>query len=474
MNYWLCVIRDSDPTENSCQSIDTIALNLDPQQVLLELRNVSEVDGNSTVYVAYSGGADSTVLLHLLSRLRDTINLQLVALHANHGVDLHADEWSIHCANYCESLGIEFRSTRLDLGKFRKRMSESDARAGRYAWFKQQLGENELLLTAHHQDDQAETFLLNLMRGAGARGLGAIQPYTRFASGWLLRPLLAHSRQQITQYASIHNLTYIDDPSNLDVDYDRNYLRHVVLSSLSERWPAAVQQIHKATEQLTHSRHLLDALAKLDIEACRTEGTGFLSIGSQLNVRQLPKLDRPRQVNLLRYWARQNLQSEPGRNALDEFINTALILDKDFAELTWSNQCIYRYQNVLYLARRQKDTCRLDPVEWDLNEPLILEQAGLKLVPRLVKKSGLSAEKLAGGVTVRFRTGAERIRLPDRAHSSSLKKLFQQHLIPPWERNQLPLIYCQDELAAVVPWLISGRFKAVDNEPGISISIDRI
>lgn len=468
------MILDSDPTENSCQSVDSIALNLDPQQVFLELRNVSEVDGNSTVYVAYSGGVDSTVLLHLLSRLKDTVNFQLVALHVNHGIDPHADEWSAQCANYCESLGIEFRSTRLDLGKFGKRTSESDARTGRYAWFKQQLGKNELLLTAHQQDDQAETFLLNLMRGAGARGLAAIQPYTRFASGWLLRPLLAHSRQQIIQYATNHNLTYIDDPSNLDVDYDRNYLRHVVLSSLSERWPAAVQQIHKATDQLTQSRHLLDALAELDTAACRTEGTGFLSIGSQLNVLQLQNLDRSRQINLLRYWARQNLQSEPGRAALDEFINTALILDKDFAELKWSNRCIYRYQNVLYLARTQINTCQLDPVEWDLNKPLILEQAGIKLVPKPVKKSGLSAEKLAGGVIVRFRTGAERIVLPDRAHSSSLKKLFQQHLIPPWERNQLPLIYCQDELAAVVPWLVSGRFKAVDNEPGISISIDRI
>ena len=468
------MIQDSDPTENSCQSVDRIALNLDPQQLLLELRNVSEVDGNSTVYIAYSGGVDSTVLLHLLSRLRDTVKFQLVALHVNHGIHPHSDEWSVHCANYCESLGIDFRSTRLDLGKLRKRTSESDARTGRYAWFKQQLGENELLLTAHHQDDQAETFLLNLMRGAGARGLAAIQPCSRFASGWLLRPLLAHSRQQIIQYASNHNLTHIDDPSNLDVDYDRNYLRHVVLPSLSERWPAAVQQIHKATKQLSQSRHLLDALAKLDSEACRTEGTGFLSIGCQLNVRQLQNLDRSRQVNLLRYWARQNLKSEPGRIALDEFIDTALFHDKDFAELTWSNRCIYRYQDVLYLALTAKNTCALDPVEWDLTKPLILEQAGLKLVPRKVNKSGLSAEKLVGGVTVRFRTGAERIVLPDRAHSSSLKKLFQQHLIPPWERNQLPLIYCQDELAAVVPWLISGRFKAVDNEPGISISIDRI
>ena len=468
------MIQDSDHTENSCQSVDDIALNLDPQQILLELRNVSEVDSNSTVYVAYSGGVDSTVLLHLLNRLRDTINFQLVALHVNHGIDPHADEWSVHCANSCESFGIEFRSTRLDLGKLHKRTSESDARTGRYAWFKQQLGENELLLTAHHQNDQAETFLLNLMRGSGARGLAAIQPYTRFASGWLLRPLLANPRQQIVQYASNYNLTYIDDPSNLDVDYDRNYLRHVVLSSLSERWPAAVRQIHKATEQLTQSRHLLDALAKLDIEACRTEGTGFFSIGSQLNVSYLQNLDRSRQVNMLRYWVRQHLQSEPGRIALDEFINTALFLDKNFAELTWSNRCIYRYQNVLYLARSVKNTSRLDPVEWDLINPLILKQAGLKLVPNLVKKSGLSAEKLAGGVTVRFRTGAERIMLPDRAHSSSLKKLFQQHLIPPWERNQLPLIYCQDELAAVVPWLISDRFKAVENEPGISISIDRI
>ena len=468
------MIRDSDPTENSCQSIDNIALNLDPQQVFLELRNVSEVDGHSTVYVAYSGGVDSTVLLHLLSRLRDTVNFQLVALHVNHGIDPHADEWSAHCANYCKKLGIDFRSTRLELGNPRKRTSESDARAGRYAWFKQQLGKNELLLTAHHQDDQAETFLLNLMRGAGVRGLAAIQPHTRFASGWLLRPLLAQPRQRIIQYASTNNLAYIDDPSNLDVEYDRNYLRHVVLSALSERWPAAVRQIHKATEQFTQSRHLLDALAHLDTEACRTEGKGFLSIGIQLNVCQLQNLDRARQVNLLRYWMRQNLESESGRNALDEFINTALVLDKDFAELTWSNKCIYRYQNVLYLARTVIDTCRLDPVEWDMTKPLILEQAGLKLVPKLVKKSGLSADKLAGGVTVRFRKGAERIILPDRTHSSSLKKLFQQHLIPPWERNQLPLIYCQDELAAVVPWLISGRFKAVENEPGISISIERI
>ena len=448
--------------------------NLDPQFVLDHLGVAATIGSDTTVQVAYSGGVDSTVLLHLLKRSRELIDFRLVALHVNHGIDPRSERWEEHCSRYCQKAKIEFRSTSLDLARQHSRVNEDLARSARYAWFSSQMESGDLLLTAHHQNDQAETFLLNLMRGAGVRGLSAIQPVQEFSSGWLVRPLLSVPGEEIIHYARKYSLEFVNDPANSDLSYGRNYLRHVVIPNALERWPSTVQQIGRSAEFLSQTRRLVDDLAKIDTQACRSDGSGFLSIGFQLCIDKIKTLHQYRQLNLIRYWIRVHTLPEPGRDALEQFVETVLTHDKAFAELCWSDYRMYRFRDDLYLVRATESTLAPTSIPWDLTQPLTLEQVGIKLVPQRFENSGLSVSELSGEVSVRFRTGGERIRLPGRKHSSALKKLFQQHCIPPWERNLLPLIYCDDELAAVVPWIVSDRFTTKAGETGISILVENL
>ena len=448
--------------------------NLDPQFVLDQLGVAATIGSDTTVQVAYSGGVDSTVLLHLLMHSRELIDFRLVALHVNHGIDPRSERWEEHCSRFCQKAKIEFRSTSLDLARQHSRVNEDLARSARYAWISSQMESGDLLLTAHHQNDQAETFLLNLMRGAGVRGLSAIQPVQEFSSGWLVRPLLSVPGEEIIHYARKNSLEFVNDPANSDLSYGRNYLRHVVIPKALERWPSTVRQIGRSAEFLSQTRQLADDLAKIDTEACRSDGSGFLSIGFQLCIDKMKTLHQYRQLNLIRYWIRVHALPEPGRDALEQFVETVLTQDKEFAELCWSDYRMYRYRDDLYLVRATESTLAPTSISWDLTQPLTLEQVGIKLVPQRFENSGLSVDELSGEVSVRFRTGGERIKLPGRRHSSALKKLFQQHSIPPWERNLLPLIYCDDELAAVVPWLVSDRFAAKPGETGISIRVENL
>lgn len=447
---------------------------LDPQTVLDRLGVAASVGSDTTVQAAYSGGVDSTVLLHLLSRASGLVRFRLIALHVNHGIDSQSNDWEEHCSRFCRDEKIEFRSVALELGNQSAKVSEEVARSARYAWFSSQLDAGEMLVTAHHQNDQAETFLLNLMRGAGVRGLSAIQPLQKFGSGWLIRPLLTVSREDLIGYARMHGLDFVRDPANRDLSYGRSYLRHAVIPGFAERWPSAVQQIGRSAEFLLQARQLIADLAELDIQNCRSTGSGFLSIGFQLGIDKMETLHQHRRINLIRHWIRVHAFPQPGRDALQQFAETVLTRDREFAELRWSDFRMYRYQNNLYLARAAGSALASAQFAWDLSQPLTLEQAGIRLVPKLFEESGLSPDKLAGEVSVRFRTGGERIRLPGRKHSSALKKLFQQHSVPPWERNMLPLIYCDDELAAVAPWLVSDQFKTESGETGIAIHVESL
>ena len=449
-------------------------VSLNPQQLCEQLSATRVFNEDSLVQVAYSGGPDSTVLLHLLRQLQQSEKFRLQALHVNHGIHPAADQWQQHCASFCQSLDVPFATTRVSLTSNKDRVSEQSARLARYGWFADQMETDALLLTAHHRGDQVETFFLNLMRGAGPRGLSAIQRVQKFSNGWLLRPLLNVDRTDIVEYATCWNLPCLDDPANEDRNYDRNYLRHVVLPTLTDRWPHAIQQIDQSVAHVGQSRLLLEELAEHDLKRCQVQVCTYLSSGEPLSVDQLKSFSEARQINLIRHWTRQRVQSEPGRRALDEFIQTALIRDKKFVELAWASYRVFRYQKALFVTHAPMPTSLLPPVKWDLQQPLTLEQAGIRLVPVPRKGTGLNAELLSDGVFVRFRNGAEKVILPGRQHSSSLKKVLQANAVPPWERSQLPLIFYQTQLVAVVPWLIAGPFQAKDDDPGIVIKLEKL
>ncbi len=447
-------------------------MSLDVDRLLEVLYPFAVLENGTRLVVAFSGGVDTTVLVHVLHQAAKQLGFSLSALHVDHAIHPESDQWEAHCRQFCGDLGITYHSTRLTEFSQCARVSEDDARVARYTWLEQKLETGDILLTAHHKDDQAETVMLNLMRGSGARGLSGIPVARRFGKALLVRPMLQFTKSQILDYAHEHRLKFIQDPANENLDYDRNYLRHVVIPALLKRWGGAIDNISRSADHLTDCRKMLADLARLDAASCRSEGTSIFGIGYPLSQEGLWVLDRARQINLIRYWIRRHSLTEPRRQGLENFLNTAMSGDAQFAELGWDRYRMYLYQMNLYLAHNIVNTERTFSTDWDLQGPLTLECAGIRLVPMQVTGRGILASQLSDRVRVGFRQGGERFRLPRRSHSSKLKKLLQMDSVPPWERKILPLVYNDSDLVAVVPWSVADGFAATGSQPGIEISVE--
>ena len=425
------------------------------------------IESSSTLCVAYSGGIDSTVLLHIVSQIAGT---EVVALHCDHGLHCQSANWAMHCKAFSNSLKVQYIGTRLTFGEG-DRIDEQMARQSRYKWLASQIVSNQVLLTAHHKDDQAETLLLNLLRGAGSRGLSGIQPVRKFGEGWLARPLLEVSKKEIQDYAKKHHLSFVEDPSNQDTSFDRNYIRHLVIPKLGERWPGAVESIAQSAKNLRSSRKLLEDLGKVDLSLCKTQETGCLYTGTQLSIENLKHLSRHRQINLLRYWIRSELLSEPGKQMIDNLLDTVVHGTAQAGEIEWNGVKVCRFQNKLFLVPYCFEVDSGQQHEWHVNSPLQIENVNLQLVPEFVQGRGIKLIPELLPATVRFRAGGERIQLPGRKHSSSLKKVFQEYSIPPWERKLLPIVYFGEEIVAVPPYFVSAKFLAKTGERGVEIRL---
>ena len=227
--------------------------------------------------VGYSGGLDSTALLHLLAR--EPAHRGLRAIHVHHGLQPEADAWADHCARTCAALGIGLEIVRVQVARDTGEGLEAAARRARMAAFAQALENDGVLALAHHRDDQAETFLLRALRASGSDGLGAMRPWRRFGPGWLWRPLLDLPRQALVDYARAHGLDWIEDPSNASDDHDRNYLRRRVLSLLRARWPQADAALSQAAALQRETTALLDQGDRQALAAARTVDPAWLDAG---------------------------------------------------------------------------------------------------------------------------------------------------------------------------------------------------
>jgi tRNA(Ile)-lysidine synthase len=248
----------------------------------------------SGVTVAFSGGLDSTVLLATLCRL--DLPVRLRAAHVDHGLDPRSGEWSAHCAGVAAALGVEFAGVRVAVDRASGEGVEAAARTARYRALGELLAPGEWLLTAHHADDQLETLLLRLLRGTGVRGLRGIVAFGPFGAGWLGRPLLDVTREELRGEAALRQLDWLEDPSNAEPRHDRNYLRMQVLPALRARWPAAAHQAQRLAEQASEAERLLEAVAGDDARA--------LAESWHVPRATLAALDPARQRNLLRYLLR--------------------------------------------------------------------------------------------------------------------------------------------------------------------------
>ena len=268
--------------------------------------------------IGYSGGVDSRVLLELFARLRSSItDVELVALHMNHGLQLASAHWSEHCAATCQGLGIPFHAIELQLTIPPGESTEAVARTARYAAFRTFMQQGDVLVLGHHQDDQVETLLLQLLRGAGPHGLAAMAEEKNFAPGKAIRPLLNIRRAEIESYARENALTWIEDPSNQSLQFDRNYLRHQLLPKLEQRWPSYRKTISRAAGHQANATKLLEDLARLDIQVCSP------NFEHRLHLNEMKKLSIERQQNLVRYWIRSQGFSLPNQKMLVEILAIA-------------------------------------------------------------------------------------------------------------------------------------------------------
>ena len=416
--------------------------------------------------VGYSGGMDSHVLLHQLATQRTRRpEHRLEALYIDHGLQAASARWGEHCATVCRALNVPFRVVRVNAQPLDGESPEAAARSARYAAFAAELDADTALLTAHHRDDQAETVLLQLLRGAGPHGLAAMPAVARLGAGWLLRPLLETDRAALLAYARHHDLRWIEDASNTQLDFDRNYLRQRIMPLLRERWPATTRTLARSAHWCAETAHWLDAEADADLaRMVATDGDG-------LPVSALCELDEPRQRNLLRRWLRRLQLTVPDARQVRHIIHDLLTAGPDRQPcVRWPGGEVRRYRATLYamppLARHdpaQRWVWRREAEVWPwLKMPGI---GGLRL--QTTVGAGLSAAALTGAtLTVRFRQGGERFHLAGRGHRQELKKLLQEAGIPPWCRDRLPLLYQDDELLAVVGLGVAAGWAAAPGETG--------
>ncbi len=406
---------------------------------MLDSKNIATLLLAKRIILAFSGGLDSTVLLHLLNQESAIMAKKLLAVHINHKLSHNADSWQVHCQQVCRDANINFMSRELNLDRASSESLENLARQARYRVLESLVQPGDIVVTGHHQDDQAETLLLQLFRGAGLKGMAAMPMSKPFGKGILYRPLLACSRSALEVYAKQHDLQWIDDESNVDIDFDRNYIRHQVLPVIQQRWPNAVNTISRS------AGHHADAQTILDIQAANDVTQLQLSI-EQLSITSLKHLSGARQKNALRYWVVRNNFLLPSESVLNEIISQALEAkpDADIC-IAWDSVEVRRYQDRLYIMSAAVD----------FNSDAVLPWKNQYTI------DGLNLEDLHGKLTIRFRQNNERFHPSTRHKSQSLKKLMQEWKIPTWLRARTPLLYLDDKLIAVIGHAISKEYANV-------------
>ena len=409
-----------------------------------------------------SGGLDSMVLLDLLVGLRPDLDLVLAALHVNHQLSPNAAEWSAFCAQRCAHYGVAFREVRVQVQRTCGEGLEAAARAARYQVFRAQ--DADAVVLAHHLDDQAETLLLQLLRGAGPRGLAgmpAARLLARAQGPRLVRPMLEVERARIAAYARHRRLSWVEDESNLETSLDRNFLRHEVLPLLAHRFPGYRQAWLRASRNFADLSEIADAQAQADASAAVEPGG--------LRVARLREFSPARAANLLRWYLAQESLPYPPRDQLEELLRqfTTARADANPA-LELAGAYLYRHRGLLKIAPRGSQPTRPWQVPWRGECDLPLPEGFGRLHFERIAGSGLSARRLQGmQLAVRLRVGGERMRLAANRPTRTLKNLLQETQMPRWQRDRLPVLASDRAVLWVAGLGVDCRFAARPGEPGI-------
>lgn len=399
---------------------------------------VTELPNVQRVLLAVSGGVDSMVLLH--SAVTAQLPQPMVVVHVNHQLSPFAADWQAHVSDCCARLGVDCVSLMVRVEQQGAGLEEA-ARQARYAAIERHLLPGDLVLMAHHRQDQLETFFLRLARGAGVRGLAAMAPLREWGSAKLGRPFLSIDRFTIEAYARTHALTWVDDESNTNDHFDRNFLRLNVIPLLQQRWPDLPLQAAKAMEQLRQSDTLLNEFAEEDLKHCHPRSE---RLGVSIEMAPLRIWSESRRYNLIRYWLASQGYRAPSRKRLVE-LDTLLTAKRDQNPLLdWGDCEVRRYRERIYCLPSGWSSVHSTALDCSSNDDVDLGGHQLKWT---AASPGLPS----GNYRVVLRAQAPeglRAHPVGRAHSQVLKKLLQEYGLEPWLRDHLPLIFLGDRLMA--------------------------
>jgi tRNA(Ile)-lysidine synthase len=418
--------------------------------------------GATLLVVALSGGADSAGLLAAVAQPEARPrSLGLRAVHIDHGLQAGAAEFSRACTDLCGRLRVPLSIIRVRVDAGAGVSIEAAARDARYAALAGELSTGECLLTAHHCEDQAETLLLQALRGAGLKGLSSMPACRRLGAGWHLRPLRELSRRELLAFVASAGVAGVTDPMNEDLRYDRAYLRKQIWPLLEARWPGAGAALSRTARHAAEAQDLLDLVAAADLSKLRD--------GDALSVLRLRALELPRQINALRCWIADAGAGMPPAARLTEALRQIMDADGDHQPaVIWGDHALRRHRDRLFLTAA--DPPRLDAVhEWEPVTDRVLELgAGLGRLRWMAERGGLDFAKLPATLGVSRRRGGDTLKPAPAAATQTVQHLCQAHGVLPWMRDALPLIFAGFELIAVADLWVDARWRADAGSPGLA------
>ncbi|MAR91106.1 MAG: tRNA lysidine(34) synthetase TilS [Pseudomonadales bacterium] len=438
--------------------IDAETTQPDPQLIAGALATVA---APRRIYVGFSGGLDSTVLLHLLrawwqqqpAAQRPPVH----AMHVNHQLHPLAPEWLQHCKRQCAAWGVHFHAATVAVDAAGASLEQA-ARQARYQAFAEQVTADDVLLLAHHRDDQVETLLQRLARGSGPLGLGAMAMHSRHLGFSILRPLLALDRQRLQAYANHHGLTWVEDPSNQDETLQRNFLRQRLLPLWRRQHPGLNRTLARSARLGAEAAGLLEQLAAMDLGPWPRDGG--------LPLTRLRPLAPDRQRNLLRHWLRQLGAQAPSEDRLQRLVTEVMAAAGDRQpRVQWGRQSVRRFNGRLYLVPEPLPIAPGSALACRLQDLAAAPQSLALPLGRLRPRGDTRFSRQAltkGELSIDFRRGGERLALPGRP-PKALKDLFQEQRIPPWWRPLWPILKCGDAIAGVPGlWVAADYLPATD------------
>ena len=398
---------------------------------------ISDKEFNHVV-IGYSGGVDSSVLLYLIIKNSIIRSKKITAIHINHSLSKNSDDWESFCRENCKNLGIEFKSYKIKYSKKENDSFEEFSRKKRNMFFEKNLDKKSILFTAHHLDDQIETFIFNAIRGSGLDGLSGIKIEKKLKKGTHLRPLINITKDEIYNFAKNYNIKFIEDESNSTDFYSRNYIRNRIIPLIKNYWPSYSKTLKRTIYNINKGSKLNKDLALIDSNYKDNKL-------NKLNFSNIENLPEDRIENIIRHWVTSNGFYSPSEKQLKNIVSTFFYSGKDKNPIfICKHYEIKRYKNELFLEKPNKFKVTSKLFNWTKGEDLYIPEMKLRVTwSELVEHTG---NELNHNVTAKFRSGGEKIL--KNGVNKSLKDVLREDGIPPWDRNKILLIYKKEQLIA--------------------------